>query len=318
VCSEVTAVAGTVDAHIHLFPPAVSERRQAYLDRDPFFAHLYAHPKARMVSVEQAIADMDRDGVEKAIIAGWPWQVHDVCVEHNTWAMAVARQHPDRFAALAVIQPEAGRAAVREVERCLDGGMSGVGELNADGQGFRLDSSGARAVAQVCAERGAALLLHSNEPVGHVYPGKGTLSLTTIYDFILSMPQLRLVLAHWGGGLPFYELMPEVRRAAANVCYDTAASPLLYDPGVFRLALEMVGARKVLFGSDYPLSLYPGSGAKPGFRRFLDEIRSLGLGAEAESGVLGGNARRVFSLAPQAGRTPATAGGSSTIRQDAP
>jgi predicted TIM-barrel fold metal-dependent hydrolase len=90
--------------------------------------------------------------------------------------------------------------------------------------------------------------------------------------------------------------MPEVRLAMANVCYDTAASPLLYEPRVVRLVLEMVGAQKVLFGTDYPLNLYRGSGGKPGFRRFVDEIRSLDLGAEAEGNVMGGNARRVFGL----------------------
>jgi predicted TIM-barrel fold metal-dependent hydrolase len=162
---ETAAEAGTVDAHIHLFPPDVREHHQRYLDRDPFFAHLYGSSKgsskARMVSVAQALGDMDRDGVEQAVIAGWPWQSHEACAEHNTWAMAVARQHPDRFAALAAVQPGAGPAAVREVERCLDSGMAGVGELNADGQGFGLDSSGLIAVAQVCAQRGAPLLLHA-------------------------------------------------------------------------------------------------------------------------------------------------------------
>ena len=294
--NDPSAGARTVDAHIHLFPPDVQEHRQRYLDRDPFFAHLYGSPKAGMVTVDQALADMDRDGVEKAVIAGWPWQSHDVCVEHNTWAMAVVRQHPDRFAALAVVQPEAGPLAVREVERCLDGGMSGVGELNADGQGFRLDSPGMLAVARVCVERGAPLLLHTNEPVGHVYPGKGTLPLAAICDFARANPDLRLVLAHWGGGLPFYELMPEVSRVLANVVYDTAASPLLYAPQVFRAALALVGPRKVLFGSDYPLKLYPGSGGHPGFRRFVEEVMSLHLGDEAESDLLGGNARRVYRL----------------------
>jgi predicted TIM-barrel fold metal-dependent hydrolase len=293
---DAPATSGVVDAHIHLFPPEVREHRQRYLDGDPFFARLYGNPKARMVGVEQALADMDRDGVAKAVIAGWPWQSHDVCVEHNSWASEQVRLHPDRFAALAVVQPDAGQIAVREVERCLDGGMVGVGELNTDGQNCRLDSAGLMAVAKVCAERDAPLLLHANEPVGHVYPGKGTLALAAIYDLVRAAPELRLVLAHWGGGLPFYELMPEVRMASVNVCYDTSASPLLYEPRVFRLAVELVGARKVLFGSDYPLELYPGSGGKSGFRRFLDEIRRLKLGAEAEASVFGGNARRVFYL----------------------
>lgn len=296
MCSDAAATARTVDAHIHLFPPEVREHRQRFLDQDPFFAHLYGSPRARMVSPDQALADMDRDGVDMAVVAGWPWQSHDACVEHNTWAMELARQQPDRFAALAVLQPDAGAAALRELERCLDGGMAGVGELNADGQGFRLDGPGVLAVAQTLAERGAPLLLHCNEPVGHVYPGKGALSLAAIYDFIRAVPQLRLVLAHWGGGMPFYELMPEVQRAMANVYYDSAASPLLYEPRVFHLAFELVGARKVLFGSDYPLNLYPGGGGRPGFRRFLDEIRDMDLGVEAEGSVMGGNAHLVYRL----------------------
>jgi uncharacterized protein len=296
VCNEANAPSGVVDAHIHLFPPDIRENRQRYLGRDPFFAHLYGSRSARMVGIEQALADMDRDGVEKAVIAGWPWQAHDACVEHNTWAMAVAREYPDRFAALAVLQPAAGAAAVRELARCLDGGMAGVGELNADGQRFQLDSPEFLGLGQACAERGVPLLLHCNEPVGHVYPGKGALPLADIYAFTCAVPELRLVLAHWGGGLPFYELMPEVRRAVANVYYDSAASPLLYESRVFQLALEMVGSRKLLFGSDYPLNLYPGSGGKPGFQRFLDEIKTLSLGAQAEAAVMGGNARQVYRL----------------------
>ncbi len=294
--TSANAGAGTVDAHIHLFPPDVREHRQWYAEKDPFFAHLYGNPKVGMVSVEQAIADMDRDGVGKAVVAGWPWQSQDACVQHNTWLMGVVHAHPDRFAGLAVVQPEAGGAASREVERCLDGGLAGVGELNADGQAFRLDGDGVRAVAQVCAERGAPLLLHSNEPVGHVYPGKGTLPLAAIYDFVRAMPDLRLVLAHLGGGLPFYELMPEVRRTMANVCYDTAALPLLFDAEVIRLVIEMVGSAKVLFGSDYPLKLYPRRSGGPEFRRFLDVIVDLGLDAQTEAGLLGGNARRVYGL----------------------
>jgi predicted TIM-barrel fold metal-dependent hydrolase len=293
---DAVAPAGTVDAHIHLFPPEVRENRQRYLDSDSFFAHLYGNPRAPMVGVEQALADMDRDGVARAVIAGWPWQSHDACVEHNSWAMEQVRLHPGRLSALASVHPGAGPAAVREVGRCLDGGMSGVGEFNSEGQICRLDSPGVMAVAQVCMERGAPLLLHTNEPVGHIYPGKGSLGLAAVFDLIRAAPELRLVLAHWGGGFPFYELMPEVRRASVNVCYDTAASPLLYEPRVFRVVVELVGAPKVLFGSDYPLNLYPGKGGKAGFRRVVDEIRSLEVGADAEARILGSNARRVFKL----------------------
>ena len=64
---------------------------------------------------------------------------------------------------------------------------------------------------------------------------------------------MRVVAAHWGGGFPFYELMPEVQTAAANVWYDSAASLYLYRPEIFPTVARIAGPRKILWGSDYPL-----------------------------------------------------------------
>jgi predicted TIM-barrel fold metal-dependent hydrolase len=47
--------------------------------------------------------------------------------------------------------------------------------------------------------------------------------------------------------------MPEVREALASVYVDTAATPYLYGPAVYRQVAELVGAERILFGSDYPL-----------------------------------------------------------------
>ena len=52
---------------------------------------------------------------------------------------------------------------------------------------------------------------------------------------------MTVIAAHWGGGLPFYALMPEVREALENVYFDTAASHLLYDATVYRRVIELVG-----------------------------------------------------------------------------
>jgi predicted TIM-barrel fold metal-dependent hydrolase len=51
--------------------------------------------------------------------------------------------------------------------------------------------------------QGMPLLLHTNETIGHSYPGKGKTPLERFYELILSFPRLRIILGHWGGGLPF-------------------------------------------------------------------------------------------------------------------
>ena len=283
-----------IDAHTHLFSPAVVADRTRYAECDSFFDCLYRNPKARIVGAAELIAAMDAAGVDKAVVVGWPWQSNDVCIEQNTWLMEVTRQYPNRLIALCTVQPNAGATAIRELRRCIENGMAGAGELNADGQGFQLDDVGFLNLARAAVELHKPLMLHTNEPVGHSYPGNGQLSLAAIYALVKALPDLRLVLAHWGGGFPFYELMPEVRQASQNVFYDTAASPLLYTPKIFRTVVHIVGVDKVLFGSDFPLLLYPRRQKEPDMRPFLDEVRGVGLVAEEFAKVLGENAERVF------------------------
>ena len=102
---------------------------------------------------------------------------------------------------------------------------------------------------------------------------------------------MTIILAHWGGGLPFYALMPEVKKAIKNVFFDTAASPLLYSPQIYEQAVSLVGAERILFGSDYPL-LEQG--------RALKEITSLNLSEEAKNLILAGNAQRLLGMTDKA------------------
>jgi predicted TIM-barrel fold metal-dependent hydrolase len=128
---------------------------------------------------------------------------------------------------------------------------------------------------------------HASEPVGHQYPGKGGITPDILYPFIISYPDLTIVCAHWGGGLPFYALMPEVEKAMSNVFFDTAASPFLYRPQVYNQVIQLVGSDKILFGSDFPLM---------GQGRLLKEIGSLDLPQETKGLVLSGNARRLLNI----------------------
>ena len=56
----------------------------------------------------------------------------------------------------------------------------------------------------------------------------------------------------------------EVKGVLQNVWFDTAASPFLYQPEMYRVAGEAVGFDKILFGSDFPLlktaTLFQGDG----------------------------------------------------------
>jgi hypothetical protein len=131
-------------------------------------------------------------------------------------------------------------------------------------------------------------MLHTNEPLGHNYPGKSPIRLEEIYSIVQTFPELTLILAHWGGGLLFFNLLKkEVPTALKNVYFDTAASPYLYRPEIYRLAAEIMGPEKILFGSDYPL--LPGS-------RYLKEMKEGGLPEQWQEMITGKNLQKLLNL----------------------
>jgi predicted TIM-barrel fold metal-dependent hydrolase len=130
------------------------------------------------------------------------------------------------------------------------------------------------------------LLTHCSEPVGHLYPGKGTVTPDEVIRFARLFPDTTLICAHWGGGAIFYELMPEVSRLMTNVYYDTAASLYLYQESIFSLAARWAPG-KVLFATDYPL-ISPD--------RFIKRMRATRMPTATLRRMLGGNAWRVLKL----------------------
>jgi predicted TIM-barrel fold metal-dependent hydrolase len=274
-----------IDVHVHVSSPELIAGREAYLERDEWFRLLYENPKSRLVTCEQVLSEMDDTGVDRSVIFGFAFRDQGLCREANDYVIEAVRAYPDRFTGFACVSPEVP-GAVQELERCLDAGLAGCGELFPDGQRFDLvGSPGLDLIAEVLRERGLPLNLHANEPVGHPYPGKGDNTPGPCYEFAHRHPQLDIILAHMGGGLFFYELMTEVRVTLARVYYDTSAVPYLYRRDLYSIAATTAGVHKLLFGTDYPL-LSP--------RRYLADTEILD--ATFRQALFGGNAAKLLGL----------------------
>lgn len=236
-----------------MFPPWVIADRERYRTRDRWFDLLYANPGAQLASTEDLLASMGASGIQRSIVCGFPWADPGLCAEQTEWMAEECRKHPGQLSFLAIVVPHLPGAtdAVRQAHAL---GASGIGELNADAQGFDLsDPAGLTAFMEACRAEHLPLMLHASEPIGHRYPGKGTATPEKLAAFLAAFPEQPVVLAHWGGGLPFYELMPEVRAVTRNVYYDSAASTYLYSHDVLRTVLRIAGPERVLFASDYPV-----------------------------------------------------------------
>jgi uncharacterized protein len=277
-----------LDFHTHIFPTFFSRQRERFFSEEPGFELLYRAPDSRMANCRELLRTMDEEGVEKSVVFGFPWQKAGFFRRHNDYILESVLKHPDRLVGFCTFSPDSA-GGLREAERCLEAGLSGVGEIAFYKRGFAEASAGLLGeLVEVCARFNAPLLIHTNEPVGHDYPGKTAVSLGVLYDLIRKYPGQRFILAHWGGGLFFYALMKkEVRGVLGNTWFDTAASPFLYVPQVYRVAGETVGFEKILFGSDFPL-LRPG--------RYFREMESVGLSLEAMDSIQGKNAACLLGL----------------------
>jgi predicted TIM-barrel fold metal-dependent hydrolase len=137
---------------------------------------------------------------------------------------------------------------------------------------------------ELAAELKLPVNLHVTDPASRKFPGRVETPLADFVRLAREFPQTTFILAHWGGGLAW---SPET-AALPNVWFDTAASPLLYGPEVW----AKMRTDRMLFGSDYPLILYPQTEREPGFAGLLAEARQAGASAD----VLGGNAERLLNL----------------------
>ena len=249
---------------------------------------MLSDPNARIASADDLLEAMDRDGVDRAVVMGMGWTDHQVAVEANDYIIQAVTDNPGRLTGFCSVNPAWGEPAVTEAQRCLDAGLVGIGELHADTQGFDITDVAALApVMELARSDRRPVLVHASEPVGHQYPGKGANTPDKLYRFIQNFPGNVIICAHWGGGLPFYSLMPEVKESLKNVYFDSAASPFLYRPEVFGAVSELAGAGKVLFASDYPLLE---------MSRPLEQARSAGLAPDVEAALLSGNAAKLFGL----------------------
>jgi len=242
-----------IDAHIHITPPEIIENERDYCQRDDYFSLLCSNPKNEFITADELADKMGELGLKKAVIFGFAFKDNELCRRVNDYTIESVREYPDDFIGFCVVNP-ASEGAVEELNRCKNAGLRGIGELFPAGQNFDITSS--EDMAEICnfaAEEDWPILVHVNEPVGHDYAGKTEIGIEEGVELAGNFPRNEFIFAHWGGGLPFYELMPEIGDTLANVYYDTAASPFLYDDQIFEVMRALGIIDRVLLGSDYPL-----------------------------------------------------------------
>ena len=271
-----------VDFHTHILPERFRSDRASIAAKDETFAEMFSDPDSRIAGAEELIESMRAAGIDRSIALGYGWSDLDVAREANDYILEAAARHPDQIVPFCSVNPAWGVEAIAEARRCAEQGARGIGELHPDTQGFNpADTELLKPFMQAVRELGLIVLMHASEPVGHMYPGKGSATPDRLEALVNNFPDNKIVFAHFGGGLPFYGLMDEVRDGLANAWFDTAATPFLYNSHVYSTTARTIGPEKILFGSDFPLITQ---------KRAMAHILGSDYPDEFRDSLLGGNA----------------------------
>lgn len=272
-----------IDMHVHVTPDEISKNMERYCEKEAYFSLLSHTPHNRFATASEVVSEMMVTGFDKSIIFGFSFSDMGLCQYVNDYVIEAVKKYPSSLIGFCSVVPN-HREAVYELERCHAKGLKGVGELFPAGQPFEIvRKEDTKEFADCCEKLGFPVIVHVNEPVGHDYAGKTATTLKEIESFIMHHPRLKVILAHFGGGLWQYELMKELRAAFQNVYYDNAASIFLYDPKIYQLIKAAGLLDKFFFGSDFPL-LSP--------KRYEKSLLESGLTKEELDKLLGENAEQ--------------------------
>lgn len=326
-----------IDCHAHILPrdwPALHER---YGDpRWPRLEHVDACSARIMIgdevfrkvtdqlyAVERRLADMDETGVDRQLLSTVPvmfsyWaepaRGRELARYLNEHLATVAREHPDRFAALGTVPLHDPEMAIAELERCMgEWGMAGV-EIGTNIAGIDLDDPRFFPFFERAAELGAIVFVHPWQVVAAsrltqyyflytvAMPSETAFAVgALLFGGVLErLPGLRLLFAHGGGSVPLiigrmergWEVWEPAREhlsvrpsEALRSCFFDSVT---WDEASLELLVRRVGADRVVLGSDYPFLM--------GEERSGELLSRTVLTTDEQAAILGGNAERLLGL----------------------
>ena len=275
-----------IDVHTHFFPDEMKSNRMKYCKIDANFNQLYANEDAQICTEDDLEILLNNNSKLKLVIQSIGYIDYELTKYTNDFLIDLSKKY-SRVKTLGSINPSWGSdKCIEELKRINKLGISGIGELHPDIQGFDLlDFNLMNPIVDYIIENKMIFSIHSSEPVGHKYNGKGEMYPSILYSFALQYPRLKIIFAHLGGGLPIYFLMPEVSKQLKNVYFDTAAIDFLYDSSIVKIFEQILGDKKILFGSDYGLI---------NINRAVDYIKKSNLDNNNLNNIFYNNSKELF------------------------
>ena len=291
------------DAHVHFFSPAffgsLADQKNAPVE-EIGAALAWNVPESVEYLADRWIVEMNHRGVDRAVIIG------SIPGDLDSVGAAVER-HPSRFRSITMVNPIHAGGDTRSPRALDDGLIQGVFLFPAMHRYSLHDTHVHSLLASLSGRNGGAV----------VYVHCGMLSVgfrrklglpcpfdmrysnpTDLHEVALEYPHIAFVIPHFGAGYFREALM--LADLCPNIYLDTSSSNrwmatqsgTLALSDVFRKALEVVGPKRILFGTDS--SWFPRGWTQEIFDVQVKALQAAGADAESAKAIFGGNLTGLF------------------------
>jgi predicted TIM-barrel fold metal-dependent hydrolase len=293
------------DAHCHFFSPPFFTALARQCGRTPAQSPAdvcrelqWDDPATPDALADRWIAELDAHGVRRAAL------IASVPGDEDSVAAAVAR-HASRIVGFFMVDPSAADAPDRVRRGITDLGLRGVCLFPAMHHVGLGDERVTRLVEIAAAQAGVAVFVHCGVLSVGVraklgLPSRFDLRLGNPLDvsrLALAFPSVPFIVPHFGAGMLREALM--AADACGNIHLDTSSSNswVRYTPGltleaVFKTTVSVVGASRLLFGTDS--SFFPRGWQRGVFDTQKTIVTEAGVSATDPALIFGGNFDRLF------------------------
>jgi glutamate-1-semialdehyde 2,1-aminomutase len=244
---------------------ALVRRLQAFAPEEVFDIHAHlvtaaanlgphlAHERLGLVEYSRAIGQLLPGRKIHSLLFGFPSRASDRAAINDWMRQQLDGRPPDVTSrGLLLAGPEDDPASVhRQLQHGVFVGLKPYHLFAplADTRQARIEDFAPEWMWEACAAHDGVLMLHIMKDASIADHD----NLETIRRLCSKYSRCRLVLAHVARSFSHRSAREGLRRLAdvENLCVDTSA---VTEAETFRIALETLGSRRVLFGSDYPVS----------------------------------------------------------------
>ncbi len=301
-----------IDAHSHWLPDEI-------INNAHFFHKGWG-------DIEAQLKMMDEAGIDAAVLSYPTSDAHlklgsisEVAHIYNDNVAQILKRYPKRFIGAAVLPVDNSIDMLGELKRATgELGFKAV-SLASSYNGIYLDDRMFLPIYRQAEEKGIPVFVHSQivNPIGfervkdplltpvveYVFDTTISIGKLLMSDILRQYPKVKFIFAYFGGAVCYLKQRFDATYAmlrSINFVKDLQANPSDYFKNIyvdtsgdttkanFLLALELMGPRHILWGSDWP--------AKKDVSGGINAVNSLDISQEDKTNILGSNLAKMFAL----------------------